>query len=121
MANKELSERIFKTKKRETEYDKRKSRDSNEIEAEKKIFLDEVIERAEKEFEHYEQGCRSFSIKIPRNQHFSIDDETINIITNAITKKYECDYLSLSLTKIIYPESYTFIFNKLKKDLSKNP
>jgi hypothetical protein len=86
---------------------------------EKKAFLKDIFSKVEDRFKYYEKGYRTFSIKIPNDKHFIIDDEMIDLITNSITKKYECDYRSLSLTEVIYPKSYTLMFHK-EKDISKN-
>lgn len=124
MADKELSDRALREKQREVKDKLEKEKEEHIFEVERGKFIKETIDRVKREFKNYEKGYRSFSIKIPQKQHYSIDGETIDLITNAVTKAYECDYRSLSLTEIIYPKSYTFIFYKprknLKKDLSKN-
>ena len=82
---------------------------------EKKIFLEYILkDKLKKEFDNYEKGYRTFSIGCPKGKHFSMDDEILTTIINAVTYTYKCDYKSLALTDIIYPKSYTFTFFKEK-------
>jgi hypothetical protein len=114
------SERKLRKEKEEAILIKRSEKEENIVNKEKSKFLTDIIDKAKKEFKNYEQGFRTFSVKCPKNQHFSIDDEILTTIIDGITNAYECDYRSLSLTDIIYPKSYTFTFYKPRKDISKN-
>jgi hypothetical protein len=91
---------------------KREEVEKKEIEDERKAFLEEILSEAEDKFKDYEKGYRTFSVKCPKDKHFSIDDEILTTIIDGITNKYECDYKSFALTEVIYPKSYTFTFYK---------
>lgn len=81
-------------------------------ERQKKRFLEETLKDAKDEFQHYEKGYRTFSVKCPQGKHFSIDNEIITTIIDGISNKYECHFHSFALTEVIYPKSYTFVFYK---------
>ena len=115
MVNGTISKRALKREKKELSYEEVLKIEEKEIEKERKEFLEEILSDAQERFKDYEQGYRAFSVKFPKGKHFSIDDEIIDLITNAITSNYKCNYRSLSLTEVIYPKSYTFTFYKKNK------
>jgi hypothetical protein len=94
---------------------KREEEDKKEIENERKEFLEEILSNAQDKFKDYEKGYRTFSIKCPKDKHFSIDDEILDTVIDGIARQYECEFRSFALTEIIYPKSYTFTFYKEDK------
>jgi len=99
---------------------KRSEKEEKTANKERSKFLADIITKAKDEFQHYEQGYRAFSVKCPKNQHFSMDDEILTTIIDSITNAYECKNTGFALTEIVYPKSYTFTFYKSRKDINKN-
>jgi hypothetical protein len=97
---------------------KRSEKEEKTANQERSKFLEHILnDRIKKEFKNYEKGYRAFSVECPKGKHFSMDDEILTTIINAVTCAYECDYKSLALTDIIYTKSYTFIFYKENKKI----
>jgi hypothetical protein len=93
---------------------KRSEKEEKTANQERSKFLADIITRAKDEFQHYNQGYRTFSVGFPKNKHFAIDDEIITTIIDGITNAYECKNTGFALTEIVYPKSYTFTFHKEK-------
>lgn len=89
-------------------------------EKQKREFLKEIIEKAEKEFKEYKKGYKAFSVIYPGLKFFSIDDKILTNIENHLTEKYNCKLISLSTNTYNDSPKERYIFTFKKRNKTKN-